>query len=373
MTNKKMTNKILWLRDEVKKFEYRSALSPQSTKVLIQNGIEVVVEKSINRIFDNKLYADVGCKLVEAGSWKKQDPKNIYILGLKELEDEAMPLKHKHIYFAHAYKNQTGADKLLQRFKIGGGELLDLEYLIDKNNKRIAAFGYWAGFVGAAVGLEILLKQLLSQDLTKHQLTSYKNQNYLLDHLKELLRQVEVKKISKASLTKVLIIGARGRCGTGATNLLKTLNIQPNLWGLKDTMGRGLFKEILEHHLLLNCVFVKSNISPFLDIDFLNQQTSGCKLKVISDVSCDPSGSYNPLPLYNKENTFKKPIHFLSYKNMNLNLTAVDHLPSVLPRESSEDFSSQLLGPLVSFLLGIDKEGIFARASQLFKEKIQLH
>lgn len=366
-----MTKKILWLRDEVKKFEYRSALSPKSAKTLIQNGLEVVVEKSINRIFEDKTYLDIGCKLIEAGSWKKQAPKEAYILGLKELEDETMPLKHKHIYFAHAYKNQTGADKLLQRFKVGGGELLDLEYLVDENAKRVAAFGYWAGFVGAGVGLEILLKQFLSQDLTKYQLTSYKNQSHFLDYLRELLEQVEAKKISTAPLIKALIIGACGRCGTGATDLLKALNIQPSLWGKKDTQGRGLFKEILDHHLLLNCVFIKNSIPPFLDVDFLNQQASDCKLKVISDVSCDPTGPYNPLPLYNKENTFSEPIHFLSYTNMSLNLTAVDHLPSVLPKESSDDFSSQLLGPLVSLFLGVDKGGVFARASQLFKEKMR--
>ncbi|MBE8221764.1 MAG: saccharopine dehydrogenase [Bdellovibrionales bacterium] len=366
-----MTKKILWLRDEIKKFEYRSALSPESAKILIQNNIEVVVEKSINRIFDDKDYLNIGCKLVESGSWKNQATKETYILGLKELEDEDLALKHKHIYFAHAYKNQTGSDKLLNRFKAGGGELLDLEYLVDENFKRVAAFGYWAGFVGAGVGLEILLKQFLSQDLTKYKLKYYKNKSYFLDHLKNLLKQVEDKKIVTSNVIKTLVIGANGRCGTGATDLLKSLNIQPSLWGPKDTKGRGLFKEILEHHLLLNCVFIKKSIPAFLDIDFLNQQNSECKLKVISDVSCDPTGPYNPLPLYNKENTFQKPIHFLSYTNINLNLTAVDHLPSVLPKESSQDFSSQLSGPLISFLLGVDKEGVFARASKLFKDKIQ--
>ena len=45
--------------------------------------------------------------------------------------------------FGHAYKGQDGANKLLGKFKNGGGALYDLEYLLDKNNLRIAAFGYW--------------------------------------------------------------------------------------------------------------------------------------------------------------------------------------------------------------------------------------
>ncbi len=79
-----------------KAFEYRSALSPKSAEILIQKGVQVVVEKSMVRIFDDQLYADVGCQLVEAGSWKTQAPKEAYILGLKELEEQSTPLKPWH-------------------------------------------------------------------------------------------------------------------------------------------------------------------------------------------------------------------------------------------------------------------------------------
>lgn len=363
-----MSKKIVWLRDETKKNEYRSVLSPESVKKLIAAGIKVVVEKSENRIFENNQYQNINCELVNSGSWKDQAPKSAYILGLKELEESLEPLVHKHIYFAHAYKKQTGSAELLKRFKVGGGELLDLEYLVDSSLKRVAAFGYWAGFVGAAVGLEILLKGYLAQDLKSYQLSAYKNKEELLSYLQQLLKGVEGKNIIKPSQIKSLIIGAKGRCGTGATDLLLALNIKPTLWGFAETKGQGLFSELLDQHLLLNCVFIKENIMPFLDKDFLNQQSS-CSLKVISDVSCDPTGPYNPLPLYDKENTFTQPIHFLEYQNIKLNLTAVDHLPSVLPKESSEDFSSQLVGPLLSFFSGEDKDWVFTRASELFKEK----
>ena len=39
---------------------------------------------------------------------------------------------------------------------------LDLEYLTDEKNERITAFGHWAGYVGAALSLDIYLHQLNS-------------------------------------------------------------------------------------------------------------------------------------------------------------------------------------------------------------------
>ena len=61
-----------------------------------------------------------------------------------------VPLKHVHIQFAHCYKNQGGWETVLARFPRGGGTLLDLEFLVDDKGRRVAAFGYHAGFAGAA-------------------------------------------------------------------------------------------------------------------------------------------------------------------------------------------------------------------------------
>ena len=42
----------------------------------------------------------------------------------------------------------------LRSFPRGGGTLLDLEFLQDDMGRRVAAFGYHAGFAGAALALE---------------------------------------------------------------------------------------------------------------------------------------------------------------------------------------------------------------------------
>ena len=52
-----------------------------------------------------------------------------------------------HVFFAHCYKNQEGWANLLIRFIKGSGTLLDLEFLLDDNGRRVAAFGRSAGFI----------------------------------------------------------------------------------------------------------------------------------------------------------------------------------------------------------------------------------
>ena len=51
-------------------------------------------------------------------------PADAIVVGLKELEDSDDPLGHRHIHFAHVYKNQSGWERTLRRFVEGGGWLV---------------------------------------------------------------------------------------------------------------------------------------------------------------------------------------------------------------------------------------------------------
>ena len=118
---------IIWLRAETKEMEARSALTPDLVRELMDNDFEIVVESSTQRAIADASFAETGCTLVEAGTWRGA-PNHAYILGLKGLPVDSNPLSHRHIYFGHAYKNQQGWQELLGRFIQGGGELFDLEY-----------------------------------------------------------------------------------------------------------------------------------------------------------------------------------------------------------------------------------------------------
>jgi len=67
----------------------------------------------------------------------------------------------------------------LRSFSRGGGTLLDLEFLQDDNGRRVAAFGYHAGFAGAALALENWAWQLSRSSLL-HARTVIANQCYRL-------------------------------------------------------------------------------------------------------------------------------------------------------------------------------------------------
>ncbi len=82
-----MAPTTLLLRSETKPLEHRSALTPSTTKALVEAGFTVKVEQSPGRIFDDAEFEAVGATLVPEGSWQ-QAPVDHIIVGLKELEEE---------------------------------------------------------------------------------------------------------------------------------------------------------------------------------------------------------------------------------------------------------------------------------------------
>ena len=351
-----MSKITLILRAETKTFEKRTPLTPMGARKIISLGHKVFVESSEMRIFKDEMYAEVGCELVTPGFWKSA-PITSFILGLKELEEESFPLSHRHIYFAHAYKGQEGADKILDRFIQGGGKLYDLEFLLDENNRRVAAFGAWAGFAGAAMAVFAWIQREKKSSLNKvSPIGDFSDQDELVKYLKEELDVL-------GHLPRAIVIGHRGRCGSGAVRLFEMLNIQTVKWGSKETKDKGPFKEILDYEILVNSVYLREKIAPFLTREFL--ATEEKHLQVISDVSCDPNGPHNPLPIYSECTTFRSPC--LQIAN-DVELIAIDNLPTLLPKESSEDFEAQLLPHLRQILAGEIEGTVWEKSLEYFFE-----
>ncbi|OUS36188.1 saccharopine dehydrogenase ['Osedax' symbiont bacterium Rs2_46_30_T18] len=346
----------LWLRAETKPLEERTALPPQHAEQLLAVGFKITVEHCPQRIFSIDDYAEIGCEIVAAHSWQDSAPEDAIILGLKEFSAQVtFPLTHRHIQFAHAYKEQQGWQEVLGRFTRGNGTLYDIEFLVNPDGRRVAAFGYWAGYSGCAVSV---LSWIAKQNGTElGPLSSYPDREALLAQIRTQLEQLSVK-------PKIIIIGARGRCGTGALDLATALGIEVSPWDAAETAEGGPFTEILEHDIFVNCVFIQQMIPPFITREMLAEKTG--KLQVICDVSCDPFGEYNPLPIYSQCTSFNQPTVLLE-NSADVSLVAIDHLPSLLPKESSEDFCSQLM-PTLKTLNDIDN-GVWGRAKDTFLEK----
>lgn len=119
----------------------------------MDKSFKIVLEVSEASIFNADEYP---LEVIRAkpGAWTTAPP-GVIVLGLKELPESDTPLTHDHIFFGHCFKGQDGWKQMLDRFDRGKGRLLDLEFLNDENGRRVAAFGYYAGFAGAALGLRI--------------------------------------------------------------------------------------------------------------------------------------------------------------------------------------------------------------------------
>jgi saccharopine dehydrogenase (NAD+, L-lysine-forming) len=323
-----MTELQLWLRHEARTTERRTPVVPDDARRLVEHGVELTVEESPQRVFPIEEYEAAGCRVAPAGSWVSA-PRDAVVLGLKELPDEPAELTHRHIFFGHAYKGQPGAAELLGRFAAGGGTLFDLEYLVDDSGRRLAAFGFWAGYLGAALAVLQHRGRLRAP---------------LVPTTKAELDETLKPSDAEADFTG-LVVGALGRSGRGARVAFATAGVDPTCWDLDET--RDLDRAaLLRHDVMVNAVLATSPVPPFLrerDLDAPDR-----RLRTLCDVTCDVGSPLNVLPVYDETTSWDEPARRLRAQPP-LDLIAIDNLPSLLPLESSADFSAALLPHLLDF------------------------
>ena len=342
----------LWVRAEQRPNEERVGLTPEGAAQLIAKGIRVTVEESHNRAIPIDGYAAAGCEIAAENSWPSA-PSDAIIFGLKELPEDGTPLPHRHIMFGHAFKGQHAGKRLLERFKAGGGTLYDLEYLVYEDGRRVAAFGYWAGYAGAAVSLMAWAAQ--QGGGTCPAVGTYPGRDALLAALGAQLDSIGAVRPS------AIVIGALGRVGTGAADLCEAMGVTVTRWDMAETAKGGPFPEILDHEIFLNCIFARPGTPVFVPKSALPEPR---RLTVIGDVACDPDSDYNPVPVYDAATTWTEPAVRV-HDAPPLDVMAIDNLPSLLPVESSQDYAGQLLPSLLT-LDALD-QGVWARAEETFK------
>ncbi|WP_372611832.1 saccharopine dehydrogenase [Aquicoccus sp.] len=342
----------LWVRAEQRPNEDRVGLTPEGAKALIDAGLRVTVEESTTRAIPIDGYRAAGAEIAPENSWPEA-PRDAIIFGLKELPDDGTPLPHRHIMFGHAFKGQHSGKALLRRFKAGGGTLYDLEYLVDENGRRVAAFGYWAGFAGAAVTLMAWAAQQGGGICGP--VGAYPGKDAMLADLAARLDATDTTRPS------ALVIGALGRVGTGAADLCEAVGVTVTKWDMAETASGGPFPAILDHDIFFNCILALPGTPVFVPQSAL---TAPRRLSVIGDVACDPDSDYNPVPVYDRATTWDAPA-IRAHDAPPLDVMAIDNLPSMLPVESSQDYAAQLLPTLLT--LSNLSQGVWARARDTFE------
>ncbi|MGO0575989.1 saccharopine dehydrogenase [Ornithinimicrobium panacihumi] len=336
----------LWIRAEARPTEQRVPIVPADAARLVADGFPVTIEESPTRIVPVEDYAAAGCAVAPAGSWVGA-PEGTVVIGIKELPEEPAELAHTHVFFAHAYKGQEGAEETLDRFRRGGGELLDVEYLT-VDGRRVVAFGFWAGYVGAALAV-LRHRGLLPGGVTPMARAD-------LDVL--LRASAEGREPEKA-----LVIGSRGRSGRGATEALEVAGCTVTRWDREHTADLDK-AALLAHDILVNCVVSQVKAEAFVGPEDL---TAERRLRTVGDVTCDVTSEANLLPVNTAITTWEEPVRDVGPEGAPLEVIAIDNLPSLLPRESSESFSAELT-PLMEHLW--ERRGPWAASLDWFRRHV---
>ena len=103
----------------------------------------------------------------------------------------------------------------------------------------------------------------------------------------------------------VIVIGAKGRVGSGARDLCTQMGLKVTAWDMEETAHGGPFPEILTHGIFLNCILATPGVPVFVPAE---ARTAERALRVIGDIACDPDSPFNPIPLYDAATSWAAPV-----------------------------------------------------------------
>ncbi|GAA6063495.1 hypothetical protein JCM10212_004454 [Sporobolomyces blumeae] len=407
--------------DPARIFERRAPLSPLACRDLIEAGHDVVVEQSQKRVYSDEQYRAVGARLVDVLDSKRCD----VVAGVKEPLATNLPVSPSttHLGFFHTHKGQAYNLPLLRRLVDSHSTVIDYELLTDEagpRGKRTTGFGKLAGFSGMADGLSALGTKLLA---SRGVVTPFLKLRRPLtagtvDKVEKGLRKVaeEIRRdgIAREAGPIIITLSGRGKVGQGARQVLDQLDVK---W-VKDYELETLSqdpttstKQIYACHLELQDYLVHVEGKPFSREEyrehperyrstfhrkiapyttlFLNggffsrgcplllstkqlaelQENPESRLVSIVDVSCDFDGA---LEFVRSATTLDDPIiQFDAVKNefhrdlarRGTQISSVEILPSALPLDATDQFSTSLLPYVRTLLDKADSASSAARSS----------
>lgn len=386
--------KIGILRETRRWKDRRVAITPETAAWIKQNypTIDIVVQPSSLRVHKDEEYAQIGIPVVEDIS------DCDLLIGVKEVANEALIEGKTYLMFAHVAKEQSHNQEFFRLMAQKKITLIDYEYLVDKHNDRLVAFGFWAGVVGAYYALVGVAKRFCEMEIPGPEECT---------DLNDLHRQL--KAIPLPPL-KFLITGG-GRVASGALEIIKHLGIPevlPHDFLLRDydhrvftrldpedyverTDGQAYSNvHFYEHPQLYHSSFLPYTKSAdvFIPCHFWNQQSpdfftkqdllaSDFSISLISDISCDVPG---PIPTTLRTTEIETPFYDVEPESCfekeafsskeHVTVVAVDNLPAALPFDASRTFARDLYYEVFPSLFGVDHHQIIERATILSKGKL---
>lgn len=394
------------LKETKNRFERRVPLVPEQLKELLAEGIEVRVERSPNRAFEDHEFESIGCVMVDDATDCR------FIMGVKEVKTSQVKPGQTVMCFSHTIKGQAHNMPLLKHFLDVGASLVDYEVVVDDHGVRQVAFGRYAGLAGAHETLWTLGHRLreLGHDSPlariKHAV-DYRDLREMTDDTwdaVEALRREGPERFSPF----VVAVSGEGRVSRGALEYLEMVGGIPctideavklpsespgdrtlRVLHLRDSeiyeranRKQFDFKDYVANPQLyvaklamyLPCTLAYINGSYWderfprvLDASTLSRMyANGTLPPVIGDVACDIDGGveWTVMATQNDEPTF---IFNPATRHGHVGITgdgvaimSVDNLPTALPRDASVDFSKALIKVIRPFFRADLKGGLDA-------------
>lgn len=391
--------KIGIIKETKNPVDNRVALTPQEILELQKRytNAEFYVQSSDLRAYHDDEYRKAGIPIVDSVS------NCDFLFGIKEANlDTLIPNKH-YFFFGHIAKKQPYNRPLIKKMMELGITFSDYEYLVDDNNQRLCAFGWWAGVVGTyntlrAYGIRFKKFEIPKPD---RKFTFEK----LLDCLIKVADQCHCR----------IILTGNGRVSKGAQHVLDTMKaarlspeeflndnkahncivytvldvdklVKPvnteNKFDFQDFIKNGknyvsdFAKYSYKADTLISCHFWSPEHPIYIDNNLL--QDRNMSIKIIGDITCDIKGSImstirsstheEPFYDFDPVSLSEKPA-FSSDKH--ITVMAVDTCPNALAIDTSKYFGetlSRYVFPLI--LEGRLDDPVIRRATILSNGKL---
>jgi saccharopine dehydrogenase (NAD+, L-lysine-forming) len=195
--------------------------------------------------------------------------------------------------------------------------------MVDRDQKRVISFCAQSGKIGCYLAL----------------MAYYNRQNDIavLPAFDEDTYRLILSTMMIVERPRILLIGY-GTAGKRAKEIIDQFGFVCDIWTSKTPQDRSL---IFDYDILIHAIRLPDDpsilIEPFLTLSELS--STDHRLSVICDITCDMGNPRNTLPIYTSYTTATDPIRRIEG---NMDLIAINNLPSMEPHVSSTQFSAIL-------------------------------
>ncbi|MBK7342498.1 MAG: alanine dehydrogenase [Saprospiraceae bacterium] len=366
----------------------RVVFTPQQCREIQERfDVDVFVESSSIRCFPDEEYTAAGIEVMD-----HRPDADIY-LGVKEVPVSQLVPGKTYLFFSHTMKGQPYNRPLLRAILEKKICLIDYEAMVDDHGKRVAAFGYYAGVVGAHNTLYAYGKRtgLIHMPRMKH-LHDYAE-------ARDFYESIDMPPV------RVVVTGT-GRVGKGAVRVLKDMGLKevpPETFLRNEPCPKGCFTVLSAEHYVrqrdgkpfrksdfyTNGAAYISSFQPYTEVAdiFINailwkddaptfftkedMTAPAFRIRTIGDITCDiapqssvpstirPSSIQDPVYGYDPVSQQEAP----PYGPTVIDVMAIDNLPSELPRDAATAFGAALLEYVLPDLLSGNESPMIKRAT----------